>query len=195
MEGKALETELWRRKDMGASVLARAVMTESVELGFETKYRVNAGDQVLVTMFSRFGHIGIRGQNMTDLNNVNYDGCAAPTQVKDLTFIDPKAGRLPGGSGRCSLWGLRMRDGGDAVVQLIKKEGLLHDVKGRTGWLMGLFIAADFDLTPESLAPYTRQIITCVNALEFEVDGVKCNDIEAGIVAGEVRVWKVFRGA
>ncbi len=87
--------EMWERKDDGREMFATAELTVTKELkrwrGHGAKpeyapYWVKAGDRVLITMVSRFGHAGIRGTSI-DKEEHGYDACVPPEQLKNLKFL------------------------------------------------------------------------------------------------------------
>lgn len=79
------------------------------------------------------------------------------------------------------------------VARVIKEQGLLQG-SGRVAQFMGLLVAADFDLTAESLAPHVGAIWDKVLPLEERLDAGEFDKIELGIYNGEVRAWAVHGG-
>ena len=101
--------EMWKRKGDGREMFAHGTLlvdrpasrwngNHPVEEN-STKYVISAGTKVLITMISRFGHVGIRDYNI-DEEAHGYVASAQPEMLKDLSFLSD------GGSG----WRLRIED-------------------------------------------------------------------------------------
>lgn len=91
--------EMWNRKADGREMFAQAELTEDHEFrrwnGHDHKhkklpefssYHKKAGEVVLITCVSRFGHACIRGTNV-DSETHGYDGGIDPSKLKNLKFL------------------------------------------------------------------------------------------------------------
>jgi len=76
------------------------------------------------------------------------------------------------------------------IVQIIVEQGLLEG-EGQVVLFMGLTLAADFAITPETLAPFVGAIWDKILPLERRLDAGEFEKIELGIYDGEVRAWAV----
>lgn len=71
---------------------------------------------------------------------------------------------------------------------------IIEDNKGRTCRFNGVFLIADFDITPETLAPFADEIQEKVGVLKPRLERGDFDKIEVGIYKGEVRAWGVTGG-
>lgn len=87
--------EMWERQADGREMFAQAELTEDHEFqkwnghGAKpefTKYTKKAGDTVIITCVSRFGHACIRGTDV-DKPVHGYDAGIEPEKLKNLRFI------------------------------------------------------------------------------------------------------------
>lgn len=80
-----------------------------------------------------------------------------------------------------------------AIATRIHVEGAIEG-SGRVVRFLGVTLAADFDVTPETLAPYLEAIIEKVKPVEDRLIAGEFDKIEMGVYGGEVRVWGVHGG-
>ncbi len=87
--------EMWDRKNSGQEMFCQAELLEDKELQIWnghgkdpefTPYMMKAGQIVLITVASRFGHVGIRGKDI-DKETHGYHGCVMPEKLKNLKFL------------------------------------------------------------------------------------------------------------
>ena len=94
-DAKAIE-ELWTRKHEGREVFAQAELlvdctmriwngTHPVEEN-SREHVVKTGSKILVTVISRFGHVGVRHDRL-DVEEHGYYGCVAPEQLRNYRFL------------------------------------------------------------------------------------------------------------
>ena len=77
-----------------------------------------------------------------------------------------------------------------AIATRIHTEGVIEG-SGRVVQFLGVTLAADFDVTPETLAPHIEAIIEKLGPIEDRVIAGEFDKLEVGIYGGEVRVWGV----
>lgn len=89
--------ELWVRKDEGREMFAQADLLVDVEMDewdgenrpveqHSDRRTAKAGSRVLVTMISRFGHVGIR-DNRLDEETHGYYGTVDPEKLTNFKFL------------------------------------------------------------------------------------------------------------
>ena len=66
----------------------------------------------------------------------------------------------------------------------------------RTCKLLGYVCVADFDITPEALAPISWELLDKLEEPERALAAGECDTINIGLYDGglDIRVWKVFYG-
>ena len=89
--------EMVERKLDGRDMFATAELLVNVQMSKwngihpvetnSTDYTVKAGTKVLITVYSRLGHAGIRDDNL-DKPVHGYYGCAYPEQLKNIKFLN-----------------------------------------------------------------------------------------------------------
>ncbi len=88
--------EMWKRKSDFREMFAHGTLlvdrpasrwngNHPVEKN-STEYVIPAGTKVLITVISRFGHVGIRDYNI-DQEEHGYVACALPEELTDLRFL------------------------------------------------------------------------------------------------------------
>lgn len=68
---------------------------------------------------------------------------------------------------------------------------IIEENTGRTCRLNGILVVADFDITPETLAPFEEEVTRKVSPL---LQTKRYDKVEVGIYKGEVRAWGVTGG-
>lgn len=88
--------EMWDRKCKGREMFSHGILLVDIP-AFQwngnhpvesntTSYIIPAGSKVLITMISRFGHVGIRNHDIGQESH-GYDAAAQPEELRDLSFL------------------------------------------------------------------------------------------------------------
>lgn len=96
MSVEAFWKEMWERKGSFREMFSNGVLLVDCQASRwngnhpveenSTKYIIPAGTKVLITVISRFGHVGIRDYDI-DKEEHGYVACVQPEQLKDLVFL------------------------------------------------------------------------------------------------------------
>jgi len=88
--------EMWDRKNSGREMFAHGTLLVACHASRwngnhpvdenSRKYIIPAGTKVLITVISRFGHVGIRDYSI-DREEHGYVACVFPEALKDLRFL------------------------------------------------------------------------------------------------------------
>jgi hypothetical protein len=96
-EDAAAWEEIYLRKHEGREVFAHAELLEPIEMRVwngthpsdanTEVHTATAGTKVFITCYSRFGHVGIRDDNL-ESHCHGYYGVALPDQIQNIRFVD-----------------------------------------------------------------------------------------------------------